>query len=297
MDKSIEFTKWLELNTDLSEKSIKNYSGAIKKISNDLINSHQLRSSVFEINNANELETLKSKYFNILENKHLDERGKGMYSAAFNKLIDFKKKQGSNPVSNEGIVYILTNPAMPGLVKIGKTNNLEDRMKRLFNTGVPLPFRCISAKKVKNYSFVENKLKNGLKSVRENMNREFFRIAEDEVIHLLEMIDGVDVTPKLDNFEDKEDELAFENATRVRQKFNFDMVGIKIGSILNFVRDENITCKVISKNKVEFQGKEHSLSSAGLVATNNMGFKWKSISGPLTWKFDGELLDKLRQKY
>ena len=69
MDKGIEFTKWLELNTDLSEKSIKNYSGAIKKISNDLINSNQLRSSVLEINNANELETLKSKYFNILENK------------------------------------------------------------------------------------------------------------------------------------------------------------------------------------------------------------------------------------
>ena len=44
------------------------------------------------------------------------------------------------------------------------------------------------------------------------------------------------------------------------------------------------------------QLEEHSLSSAGLVATNNMGIKWKSISGPLTWKFDGELLDDLRQR-
>ena len=37
------------------------------------------------------------------------------------------------------IVYVLTNPAMLGLVKIGKTTRLEveDRMKQLFSTGVP----------------------------------------------------------------------------------------------------------------------------------------------------------------
>ena len=87
--------------------------------------------------------------------------------------------------------------------------------------------------------------------MRENSNREFFRVAEDKV-------------------------------TKIGQRFNFEMVGIKIGSILHFIRDENVTCKVISKNKVEFNNEGHSISSTGLITTNRLGFNWKSVAGPLT---------------
>ena len=129
------------------------------------------------------------------------------------------------------------------------------------------------------------------------MNREFFRIAEERVINLLEMIEGEDVTPRDDNFEDKDDKVAFEKATRIGQKFNFEIVDIKPESILQFIRDDNVTCKVVSKNRVEFEGKNHSLSSAALIATNNMGFNWKTIAGPLNWKYDGEVLDERRKRY
>ena len=33
-------------------------------------------------------------------------------------------------MSEPGIVYILTNKAMPDFVKIGRTNNLQQRMRR-----------------------------------------------------------------------------------------------------------------------------------------------------------------------
>jgi hypothetical protein len=51
---------------------------------------------------------------------------------------------------NAGIVYVLTNPAMPGLVKIGKTsqNEVSARISQLYTTGVPLPFDCEYAVKV-----------------------------------------------------------------------------------------------------------------------------------------------------
>ena len=49
---------------------------------------------------------------------------------------------------SEGIIYVFVNEAMPGYVKIGKTTNLEQRLKQLYSTPVPLPFECIYAAKV-----------------------------------------------------------------------------------------------------------------------------------------------------
>ena len=54
-----------------------------------------------------------------------------------------------------GVIYILSNPAMPGLVKLGKTTNLPARLKSLYGTGVPVPFQYVFAKRVGNYHEVE----------------------------------------------------------------------------------------------------------------------------------------------
>ena len=290
------FAKWLELATDLAEKTIKTYTRAIKKISFDLSEKNIVQMSLEEITTEEDLENIKRDYFLDPEKKEMDEKGNRVYSAAFNKFISYKTSQGINPIGNSGTVYIISNPAMPGLVKIGKTINLEARLQSLYSSGVPMPFRCIYAKEVDNYSEVERKLHKGLNSHRENSNREFFRIPEEEVINFLELVPGKDVTPKEDDFEDKEDEIAFERATRIGQRFNFNMVKIPIGSTLTFIRDENVTCKVISSSRVEFDGNDHSLSSAALIATNRMGFNWKTIAGPLNWKFEGEVLDERRSR-
>ena len=49
--------------------------------------------------------------------------------------------------NNLQIVYVLTNPAMPGLLKIGSTTQeeVDTRMKQLYSTGVPVPFDCAIA--------------------------------------------------------------------------------------------------------------------------------------------------------
>ena len=182
------FVKWMELATDLSEKSIKNYLGGISKIDKDLLETSASRKSLEAISSINELENLKIRYFSDRENMELDSRGNGMYSASFNKFIQYKSSSDFRKNSKEGIVYLIANPAMPGLVKLGKTIDLEERLKQLFNTSVPFPFRCIYAKKVKDYSEVERKLHKGLNNCRANMNREFFSIAQDEVINFLELI-------------------------------------------------------------------------------------------------------------
>lgn len=290
------FENWLELSTDLAEKTIANYVGAMRKICSDLIETE----SMIQLNNSPKdtkaLADLRDSYFEETGNAELDRRGNGMYSAAFNKFIAFTGSQGGRRVGKEGVVYILSNPAIPGLLKVGKTNNLQERMKSLFSTGVPLPFRCVYAKRVRDCSEVERKLHKGLNSHRENASREFFRIAEEDIINFLELIEGDNVTPKDDMFEDKDDERAFEKATKIGQRFNFSLVHIPVGAILTFSRDEAVTCKVVSESRIEFEGNQHSLSSAALIATNRMGFNWKSIAGPFNWKYEGEVLAERRSR-
>ena len=48
------------------------------------------------------------------------------------------------------IVYVLTNPAMPDIVKIGMTDreDVQRRMAELYSTGVPFPFDCVIARQI-----------------------------------------------------------------------------------------------------------------------------------------------------
>ena len=79
-----------------------------------------------------------------------------------------------------GIVYLLTNPCMPGLVKIGMTTqeDIDKRMRELYTTGVPVPFECQFACKVNNKDCakIEKALHTAFDPQRVNKNREFFRI-------------------------------------------------------------------------------------------------------------------------
>lgn len=197
---------------------------------------------------------------------------------------------------SKGIIYVLSNPAMPELVKIGKTKDINQRLSSLYSTGVPLPFKCVYAKEVEDMDYAEEKLHAGLGSARINEKREFFKIPEDELIHLFDLIDGKDVTPDKETFETKEDKVAFEKASRLGERFNFGLVGIEIGSILTFLKDENITCEVISNKEVKFQNENHSLSSAGVIAIQMCGYKWDKIAGPRFWKYEGETVYDIRER-
>jgi hypothetical protein len=83
----------------------------------------------------------------------------------------------------KGIVYVLKNPAMPGMVKIGMTtNDINNRMNELNTTGVPLPFECLYACEVDDYKLVEKSLHIAFHPYRVNPKREFFNIEGEQAI-------------------------------------------------------------------------------------------------------------------
>ncbi len=194
------------------------------------------------------------------------------------------------------IVYILTNPAMPGLLKIGKTGDLTQRLKQLYSPGVPLPFKCFYAARVGDADLVEKNLHIAFSPHRINENREFFRLDPNYAAAALELAELEDVTPGTVTTETQQDVVALEKETQRAARFNFEMVKIPPGSILTFVQDNSITCQVAGKSKVIFEGDELSLSLAAIKALSKIGKNWKSVQGASYWAFEGEALVDRRER-
>ncbi|HPL92922.1 MAG TPA: GIY-YIG nuclease family protein [bacterium] len=190
------------------------------------------------------------------------------------------------------IVYILTNEAMPGYVKIGLTSNLEQRIRDLDNTSVPLPFECVYACIVKDGDFVEKQLHNAFLDHRVRSSREFFELSPERAISALKLVEIEDVTPNRDYVSSVEDQKALDEARNKRVAFNFKMIDIPIGAELTLWRDENIKAKVIDNRNILFEGEVTSVSAAARKA---LGINYR-ISGTDCWVYEGETLDERRRR-
>lgn len=82
-----------------------------------------------------------------------------------------------------GYIYILSNPAMPGLLKIGFTaKSIEARKKGLKTTGVPDSFVVEASFRVNAVVSCEKAIHGALDSFRHAPDREFFRIGLKDAI-------------------------------------------------------------------------------------------------------------------
>lgn len=196
----------------------------------------------------------------------------------------------------ENIVYVLINEAMPGYTKIGRTSNLEQRIRSLDNTSMPLPFECVYAARVNDSNFVEKQLHDAFGDNRVRKNREFFEISPERVVAALKIAQIEDVTPNQDYVESEDDQKALDKARSIRAAFNFDMVSIPTGSTLTFTRDPEVTCKVVDTKKIEFNDEVTSLSAAASKALEDIGVFWKSVQGPQYWEYEGETLIERRRR-
>ena len=102
------------------------------------------------------------------EVKYYTARKKNMYA---NRDGDF-----------DSWVYILSNPTLPGYLKIGYTKNTpEQRAKQISNaTGVALPYKVEWAFHCFNGEQLEGEVHRYLSSYRVNDHREFFQIPLEE---------------------------------------------------------------------------------------------------------------------
>jgi hypothetical protein len=213
-------------------------------------------------------------------------------------LLRHRVPYGNVDTLMSNIVYIFTNEAMPGLVKIGLTTaeSIESRIAQLSAaTGIPLPFECYFAAEVKDCEKLEETLHELFSESRINPKREFFRVDPEKVVLAISIGDFKEVTPGATQI-DQEEQEALEKIKAQRPRLRLDALGIKPGDTLTCSRDDKITATVVDGNKVDFNGEVLSLSAAALKALHSLGYSTPAASGSWYWKFEGELLDERRQR-
>lgn len=194
------------------------------------------------------------------------------------------------------IVYILTNEAMPGYIKIGRTGtSVEQRMKELHTTAVPLPFQCYYAARVDDDVVLERTLHAAFDDYRIQKNREFFKLDPYKAKVVIELLATEDVTPKSDLFEDSATAEAVQKASKYSGKFNFTENGIPIGSELEYYSDRSLRCTVHDDTSVLFDGQAVSTSRAAVLANAKRGGTATALSGTISWLFNGRTLYSVRE--
>lgn len=188
------------------------------------------------------------------------------------------------------VVYVLSNPAMPNLVKIGMTE-LQDvslRLAQLYTTGVPFPFELAYACKVPNAGEVEKALHRAFAPNRVNPKREFFSIEADQAIAILKLLHVEDATQEIAGMTSTipEEEVQAANQYKARRpNLNFAEMGIPTGSMLHFTEND-ATVIVSGAKKVLLNGEEQSLTAA---TRQLLGLDYSVAPGPY-WTYEGKPL-------
>ncbi|MEI9805326.1 MAG: GIY-YIG nuclease family protein [Pseudolabrys sp.] len=171
-----------------------------------------------------------------------------------------------------GVVYVLTNGAMPGLIKIGVTgSSVEDRIRSLDNTSVPVPFECFYAAEVTDPAKIERAIHEAFGDHRIRKSREFFRISRTKPKAIIELLAIKNMTPGQEVIIEEDDQVALNEERKRKSNFRFSLVGLKPGDELQSVFDDEIMCVVKNDRWVIFRGEEHSLSSSALIVAHEKG--------------------------
>lgn len=188
----------------------------------------------------------------------------------------------------KGYIYIMTNPCLNNMVKIGYATDVETRRQQLSTTALPYEYEVYATYETsgKLEDKKLHKLIDNLNSdLRVSKNREFFMMEPEAAYELLEAIALISGT------QDKLNRVKAVNVTSTQKtrlpSVNFSKCNIPVGSVLVFVDDPTVKVTVVSDRKVEYKNELTSLSA---VAKSIKGY---SCAGPSYFTYNGKLVAEI----
>ena len=183
----------------------------------------------------------------------------------------------------KGYIYIMTNPALRDMVKIGFAADVEARRKQLSTTALPYEYEVYATYETSG-NLEDKKLHRMIDnlndSLRVSSNREFFVMSPEQAYELLEAIATISGTK--DKLSDKPTFAETKKQTIRRPPVNFALCGIPVGAKLVFVDDPSVVATVVSDRKVEYHGEITSLSAI------SDHIKGGSTQGPYYFTYQGK---------
>lgn len=200
--------------------------------------------------------------------------------------------------ASKGLVYILTNDYMPGVVKIGYTTQpIENRLKELDKTGVPWPYKCYFAIETDRYKEIEQYAHNAFADYRIRDNREFFKVSPEMVVAALRISGDQEIKVNDDAIDEFGKHVVSKHSQNyIKKRFDFKKYGIPEGAELTFTRNPYKKCTVVKGGNVSYNGTIYSLSKLALELMKELGYNWKYVQGPAFFSYEGTILTELKNK-
>lgn len=206
------------------------------------------------------------------------------------------------------VLYVVSNEAMPEYIKIGISTQagLPARIQSLSGTNVPLPFNLIYVFAYKNARKKEDLLKKLYEKERVT-NKEFYDksiLSDDNLHRLLVEMEGKEIDINEFSKEGPSKIKKADNTPEIKPKpegqastFTFEMLGIPVGSELNFIKHPEIKCVVTDNNKgINYEGAPSSLSGSARKIRKDLGFGDYRVQGGSYWEYQGEKITDIRNR-
>lgn len=190
----------------------------------------------------------------------------------------------------KGYIYIMTNPALKDMVKIGYSSNVEARRKQLSTTALPYAYEVYATYETSG-NLEDKKLHKMIDNLNPDLrvtaNKEFYVLSPEQAYELLEAIATISGTKeKLQKHKATENEMQHAK----RPPVNFVQCDIPLGAELVCVDDPSIVVTVVSDRKVQFNNEITSLSAiAGSI-------KGHPTAGPQHFTYKGELVSDIAKR-
>ncbi len=190
----------------------------------------------------------------------------------------------------KGYIYIMTNPALKDMVKIGFAKDVEARRRQLSTTALPYEYEVYATYETQG-NLEDKKLHKMIdnlnKDLRVSKNREFFIMSPQEAYDLLEAIATISgTTSKLKKAKEK----ASKKQSVKKPPVNFLKCGIPIGAKLVFTEDPSIVVEVVSERKVLYKDEITSLSA---ISDSIKGY---STPGPQFFTYNGKTVTDIAKE-
>ena len=214
----------------------------------------------------------------------------------------------------KGQIYILSNPALEGFVKIGYASdgNLASRLRNL-NTAVPYRFRVCALYETDSdvpsdkiihalIDAIDPELHvNAIDEDGKPYTSEFYKMSPEDACALLGYIAKVSGTESRltinsptphERREEEEAEEAREQLHNRKGNLRFSLIGLNPGDEVQFKNNPAISATICDDAHVVYEGEEYSLSKLAQKLTGTDS----SLRGPAYFTYDGEPLTERRTR-